>query len=83
MTRLTSHSATVTLELRTDSVRIPLSQLACDFAIVAKPTQLDPCEGEIVMSINGKSEHLPVFLPVGCLATIQRFPISCIEPLPY
>lgn len=76
MTRLTSYSATVTLELRTDSVRIPLSQLACDFAIAAKQTQLDPCEGEIRMTVDGNETRIPVYLPEGIQADRLRFRLS-------
>lgn len=76
MIRPTSYSANVVLEFRTDSIRIPLSQLAWDFAIAAKQTRLDPCNGEIRMTIDGNETRIPVHLPDGIQLDLLRFRLS-------
>jgi len=60
-----SHSAHVTLEFRNDELRVRLSQLAIGFAIAAEDIELEPCSGEIVMTIDGRESRMPVFLPNG------------------
>ena len=40
-----SHSAHVSLEFRNATNRIPLAQLAIDFAIASMPIELEPCKG--------------------------------------
>lgn len=71
MIRPASHSARVTLEFRSGSTRVPLAQLALDFAIAAEPIELPPCSGEILMTVDGAETRMPVRLPDG-IGTAQR-----------
>ena len=82
ITSKSGHSALVTLELRLGERRIPLTQLAHNFAIATEPVEFPPGEGEIVMSIDGAFEHIPVFLPEGCSRSDRRFSIKSIRQLP-
>ena len=70
------HSAQVTLELVIGDRRIPLVQAAHDFAIVAEPTAFSPCDGEIVMTVDGQIDRMPVHLPSGCFIENRRFAIG-------
>ena len=70
------HSAFITLELIFGDRRIPLAQAAHDFAILVDSTELPPGEGEIVMTVDGKTVRMPVFLPNGCDLSRKRFSIS-------
>jgi len=70
------HSAQVTLELVIGDRRIPLAQAAHDFAIVAEPTAFPPCDGEIVMTVDGQIDRMPVHLPSGCFIENRRFAIG-------
>lgn len=79
MTTSVSHSAQVSLELVTESCRIPLAQLARDFAIPRKPVTIAPCRGEILMTVDGLETRMPVFLPDGIEESLMRFRISSLE----
>jgi hypothetical protein len=70
----------VTLDLIFQGQRIPLAQVAHNFAILQEPMDLPSGEGEIVMSIDGSVTRIPISLPVGCQAPTKRFPIGSIEP---
>jgi hypothetical protein len=59
------HSSHVTLEFRNEELRVRLSQLAIGFAIAAEDIEVEPCSGEIVMTIDGRESRMPVFLPNG------------------
>ena len=73
---VTSNSALVTLELRAAGLCVPLAQAAHDFAIPVESVDLPPCEAEIVMTVDGKSTRLPVYLHEGGQAGRRRIALS-------
>lgn len=70
------HSAFVTLELQIGERRIPLAQAAHNFAIATKPVEFPAGHGVVVMSIDGKIEHVSVFLPNGCRLGDRKFALE-------
>ena len=77
-----SHSAHVSLEFRNATNRIPLAQLAIDFAIASMPIELEPCKGEILMAVDGVETRIPLDLPDGIRADLQRFAIKPLSASP-
>ena len=71
-----SHSAIVTLELRAAGLCIPLAQVAHDFAIPVESIDLPPCDGEVLMTIDGELRRMPVRLHEGGQAGRRRIAIS-------
>lgn len=75
-----SHSALVAMELRAGDVCVPVAQLAHDFAILAEPVDLPPGEAEILLTVDGQTTRLPVFLPngarSGCRLELKRVAAS-------
>ena len=69
-------SEVVTLELLIGGRRIPLAQVAHNFAIAAEPVEFAPCDAEIIMTIDGQIDRMPVHLPNGCIADNRRFSIG-------
>ncbi|MDB5386473.1 MAG: hypothetical protein JWM11_2119 [Planctomycetaceae bacterium] len=78
ITAVKSHSAIVTMELYAGNVRVPLAQLGPDFAIPVEAVELQPCEAEIVMTIDGVMTRMRVFLQDGMTADRRRVPLSKI-----
>lgn len=71
-----SHSSLVTLELFAAGLRIPLSQIAHDFAIPVEAVDLPACEGEILMIVDGERTVMPVALREGGQASQRRIKLS-------
>ncbi len=74
----TSHSAAVMMELRAGEKRVPLAQLAPDFAIPAEPVDLPPCEAEILLTVDGQTTRMPVFLRDGAQTDRRRIDLHRI-----
>ncbi len=62
----TAHSARVTLKLIVDSATYELAQVGPELLIFVNPTSLPPCEGEILMTIDGRVYRQKISLPDGC-----------------
>ncbi|MEQ1824306.1 MAG: hypothetical protein ABL921_00075 [Pirellula sp.] len=62
-------------------MRIPLSQLTLGFAICAKPVELAPCAGEILMTIDGSETRMSVLLPDGIQQAQLRFELRSCETI--
>ena len=73
---MTSHSSLVTLELFAAGRRIPLAQVAHDYAIPVESVDLPPCEAEIVMTVDGETTRMPVLLPNGGWIGLRRIALS-------
>ena len=73
---VTSHSAVVTMELRAGDLRVPLAQLAHNFAIPVEPVDLPPCEAEVLMTVDGETTRIPVFLREGIHSDRRRIKLS-------
>ena len=73
-----SHSALVTLELRAAGLCVPLAQVAHDFAIPLESVDLPPCEGEILMTVDGELTRMSVALHEGGQIGRRRIPLSKI-----
>jgi hypothetical protein len=71
-----SHSAAVTMELRAGGVCVPLAQLGQDFAIPAEAADLPPCQAEIVLTVDGQTTRMPVFLREGVHADRRRIALE-------
>ncbi len=71
-----SHSALVTMELRTGGVCAPVAQLAHDFAILAESIDLPPCEAEIVLTVDGQTTCMPVSLREGASTASRRIELE-------
>jgi hypothetical protein len=69
-----AHSAEVTLELQLGDRRISLAQAAHNFGITAEPVYFPPGNGVVVMTIDGRVEHIHVVLPDGCSMDDPKFP---------
>ena len=76
ITSAASHSAHVTLELRAAGQSVPLAQVAHDFAIPILSVDLPPCEGEILMTVDGEMTRMPVALREGGKADRRRIVLS-------
>ena len=76
------HSARVSLEFRNATNRIPLAQLAMNFAIASMPIELEPCTGEVLMVVDGAETRIPLELPDGIRADLQRFAIKHLSTSP-
>ena len=75
----TSHSSVVTLELRAGSLRVPLAQVAHNFAIPREAIELPPCDAEILMTIDGNLTRMPVRLRNGSSTSQRRIDLSHTE----
>jgi hypothetical protein len=67
-----NHSARVEMELRLDGSVLKISDLGPDFLILAQPIDHPPAQAEIVMSVDGKEDRWPVWLPAGLSPASQR-----------
>lgn len=76
LSSVTSHSSLVTLELRAAGRRIPLAQVAHDYAIPVDSVDLPRCEAEIVMTVDGETTRMPVLLPEGGRIGLRRIALS-------
>jgi len=76
ITPKTSHSATVTLTLVIGDREIPLSQAAHDFVILRDFVDLEPCDAELVMTIDGHVDRTTVHLSQGCKLGNRRLSIA-------
>ena len=65
LTRPAAYSADVKIRLQCADRTIELSQAAPNWIIVKVPTELAPCEAEIVLEIDGSPSSRRVFLPDG------------------
>ncbi len=68
MTRIprTAHSAVVTLKLIVRSETYELAQVGPELLIFVDPISLPPCEGEVLMTIDGRVYRQKISLPDGC-----------------
>ena len=71
-----SHSSLVSLELFAAGLRIPLSQVAHDFAIPVEAVDVPACEGEVLMTVDGVQTVMLVALREGGQATQRRIKLS-------
>ena len=62
----TAQSAVVTLKLIVSSETYELGQVGPELLIFVNPTSLPPCEGEILMTIDGRVYRQKISLPDGC-----------------
>ena len=76
-----SHSAFVTLELRAAGLCVPLAQVGHDFAIPLESVDLPPCEGEILMTVDGELTRTSVTLHEGGQIRRRRIPLSKVAEL--
>ncbi|MDB5341000.1 MAG: hypothetical protein JWN70_6619 [Planctomycetaceae bacterium] len=71
------HSAEVHLSLITASGTYRLSQIGPHYLVVAKPENLPPCDGEIVMRVDGAEDRWLVRLVEGINAANRK---AAIDP---
>lgn len=57
-----NYSAEITLSLEVNGHAWPLAMIGPDSFVPKQPIQLDPCDAEIVMTIDGKERRWPVRL---------------------
>lgn len=55
-----------------DNQKLPLGQLGPAHCIVEHGSSFPPCDGEIVLIVDGRETRLPVFLPDGILPDQPR-----------
>ncbi len=73
-----SHSADVRIELVIGGESFPVAATGPDYVVLSDPTDLRPCDGEVIMTIDGRRHHWPVRLYIG--AEIDD-PVVLTEPL--
>lgn len=76
-------SATVDLWLECPYGRVPLSQTASTFVFAAKPVSIPPCDGKIIVSIDGKQHSRPVRLPQGISPSDPHSAVVAADDLPF
>lgn len=65
----TGHSAQVQLQLQIGERTLELAQIGPADIVLMQPIQLPPCNGEVVMHVDGEERRWRVHLPLG--ASIQ------------
>lgn len=53
-----NYSGVVTMEFRVGGQVLPLSGVGPDHIEFREPVELPPCEGEVVMTVDGREEHV-------------------------
>lgn len=76
-------SATVDLWLECPYGRVPLSQTAATFVFTAKPVSVPPCDGEIIVSIDGKLHSRRVRLPEGISPSNLHAAVIAADAVPF
>ncbi|MEX2216836.1 MAG: hypothetical protein WD768_22170 [Phycisphaeraceae bacterium] len=75
----TGHSAVVELELQVDGKSIPLAQTSADWIMVDAPTTLPPCEGVVVVTVDGREHRSRVRLEKGVSPDVSHTPVSRLD----
>jgi hypothetical protein len=70
------HSANVRMELRLNSLVLPISHLGPGFLILSNPIDHPPAEAEVIMSVDGSESRWLVQLPAGISLMSRRTSIS-------
>jgi len=72
---MSGYSAQVTLDLIHPAGRLSLGGVAPDWIMARTPTDLEPCEGTVVITIDGKEHRNAVHLPEGMSREKSKTPI--------
>ena len=69
------HSADVRIRLILNGNSIPVAQLGPGFLLLDVSTNHPPCEGKILLSVDGSERQWAVRLPEGITAETKRVPV--------
>lgn len=64
-TELTGYSATVRLQLFVDDVAYELAEIGPSSVYLRQPTDLPPCDADVVMHVDHEEHRWHVRLPLG------------------
>jgi hypothetical protein len=75
---VSGYSATVDLRLAADGKEWPLAKTGRDYVVPALPFQLPPCDGEVIVIVDGDEHRSKVRLvngvrPGDCRIRIERY----------
>lgn len=72
------HSANVRINLLFKGSTFTISHLGPDYIRLQDAIELAPCDGQIVMVIDGHESRWPVHLPAGVHPGSERIPVEKI-----
>jgi hypothetical protein len=73
------HSAEVQIHLVLKGTILPVSHLGPDYVRLRESAEVPPCEGQIVLVIDGHESRWPVRLPEGLQPGQGRIPVERVS----
>ena len=73
-----SHSADVSIELALAKESHRVAATGPDYVVLSEPVDLEPCDGELIMTVDGRVHRWRLRLPMGA---VNSDPFVLTEPL--